>query len=139
MSKSKSKITQPQYNYLKGLMKKVGEEFYRELRLRENVIIDATERQLSKKQAQRLIGHLKAEADRRKAKPVRFGTGFEIGTPYGTTMLVNSDEELLQWARKRFKGKPHQLKKLEAFLGKVDAISVEASGYKIKRSFNDSN
>lgn len=66
-------------------------------------------------------------------------TRFKIETPYDTTMLADSDEELLQWARKRFKDKPNQLKKVEVFLRNDNSTDVEALGYKIKRqAFNDS-
>lgn len=126
-------ITDPQYSYLKSLIKKVGQEFYQQTRANEKIDTNLTERQLSKKQAQRLIGLLKVEGDRGKPSS-SFGAGFEVETPYGTTMLADSDEELLKWARKRFEDKPTQLKKLEAFLEKVHSTSVEISGYKIKRS-----
>lgn len=127
-------ITDPQFNYLKGLIRKVGREFYLELRANANISPDLRERQLSKAQATKLIGRMVAEAEKREvvAAPL-CGMGFEIETNYNTTMFAETNDELLGWANKRFKNDPHLLKKINLFLAD-DSASVDVPGYKIKRS-----
>lgn len=126
-------ITDPQFNYLKGLIKKVGKDYYAQMRTELEIGPKFTERQLSKAQATKLIGHLKAEADKRKAK-ASYSGGFEIDTYYDTTMLADSEEELMIWAKKRFPNNQHTLKKIEAFVNDARSPEVEVPQYKIKRS-----
>lgn len=126
-------ITDPQFNYLKGLIKKVGKECYQQMRTGLEIDPKFTERQLSKKQATKLIGHLKAEADRRKGKPSYSG-GFEIDTYYETTMVADSEDELLQWARKRFQEDKLALKAIEKFVNDTQRPVVSVPQYKVRRN-----
>lgn len=134
-------ITDRQFNYLKGLIEKVGQEFYYEMRVNENIIVGTTERQLSKKQAMRLIGHLKARADESKSDqaPKVFDVSsslveFEIETSYNTTMEAGTEKALLDWASKRFKRDLPSLKKIKAFIADKRSLAIDVPQYRIKRS-----
>ncbi len=125
-------ITDPQYNYLKGLMKKVGNKVYQQTRLEFNISPDLTERQLSKKEAQRLIGHLKARADKGKKRRDPLSR-FEVETSYNTTMECETEGVLLDWAKKRFKRDQLSLKQIQKLVANSDMFTVSVPGYKIKR------
>ena len=60
--------------------------------------------------------------------------GFLVETSYNTTMECETEEVLLGWARKRFKGDPSSLKKIKAFALDKRSVVVDVPGYKIKRS-----
>lgn len=127
-------ITDPQYNYLKGLIKKVSKEFYDKVRLNEKINPDLRERQLSKQQAQRLISQMKAKSDEMKAqKAGRLLGPFEIETDYGTVMWAETEERFLEWAEKRFAKDTRTLKKIETFVEDNSAPSLDVPGCKIKK------
>ena len=133
-------ITQPQYNYLKSLIERVGQEFYYEMRVKENIIVGTTEEQLSKKAAMGLISSLKTRADEIKVGQVPrvFDVSsslveFEIETSYNTTMEAGTEKVLLDWASKRFKRDLPSLKKIKAFIADKRSATVDVPGYKIKR------
>lgn len=138
---SRQAITDKQYNYLKGLIKKTSDEFYYDLRVSEGIAAGTTEKQLSKKQAMRLIGHLKTRADKIKADQASkvfdvnlASVGFQIETSYNTTMEAETEKALLDWANGRFKKDPSSLKKIKAFVADKRSAIVDVPGYKIKRS-----
>lgn len=138
---SRQAITDKQYNYLKGLIKKTSDEFYYDLRVSEGIAVGTTEKQLSKKQAMRLIGHLKTRADKIKADQASkvfdvnlASVGFQIETSYNTTMEAETEEALLEWAEGRFKRDPLSLKQIQKFLADKERLTAAVPGYKIKRS-----
>ncbi len=133
-------ITKPQYNYIKGLIERVGQEFYYEMRVKENIIVGTTEEQLSKKAAMGLISSLKTRADEIKVGQVPrvFDVSsslveFEIETSYNTTMEAGTEKVLLDWASKRFKRDLPSLKKIKAFIADKRSATVDVPQYRIKR------